>query len=89
MQPLPVGKGYFYSSAIADLVGWVKERNPTMRNDNLIVESLQSLSDEVRTLILLARKYQGKKQRISSSQPNLQDRRSHWKRSEEERQANL
>jgi hypothetical protein len=44
-------------SAIADLVGWVKECNPTMRNDNLIVESLQSLSDEVRTPILLARKY--------------------------------
>jgi hypothetical protein len=29
---------------IADLVGWVKERNPTMRNDNLIVELLLSLS---------------------------------------------
>ena len=57
MQPLPVGEGFFYSSAIADLVGWVKERNPSMRNDNLIVESLQSLSDEVRTPILLARKY--------------------------------
>ena len=44
-------------SAIADLVGWVKERNPTMRNDNLFVELLQSLSDEVRTPILLAREY--------------------------------
>jgi hypothetical protein len=31
-------------SAIADLVGWVKEHNPTMRNDNLIVELLQSLT---------------------------------------------
>ncbi|HBC43397.1 MAG TPA: hypothetical protein DCZ88_16315 [Pseudanabaena sp.] len=44
-----VGRKGFYKSAIADLVGWVKERNPTMRNDNLIVELLQSLSDEVRT----------------------------------------
>ena len=57
MQPLPVGEGSFYSSAIADLVGWVKEHNPTMRNDNLIVELLKSLSDEVRTPILLAKKY--------------------------------
>ena len=31
-------------SEIADLVGWVKERNPIMRNDKLIVELLQSLS---------------------------------------------
>lgn len=57
MQPLPVGEGSFYSSAIADLVGWVKERNPTMKSHNLIVELLQSLSDEVRTPILLVRKY--------------------------------
>jgi len=57
MQPLPLGEGSVYSSAIADLVGWVKEHNPTMRNDNLIVELLKSLSDEVRTPILLAKKY--------------------------------
>jgi len=57
MQPLPVGEVFFYSSAIADLVDWVKERNPTMRKDNLIVELLKSLSDEVRTPILLAKKY--------------------------------
>jgi len=44
-------------SEIANLVVWVKERNPTMRNYNLIAELLQSLSDEVRTPILLARKY--------------------------------
>ncbi|MEI6331572.1 MAG: hypothetical protein WCP16_20200 [Pseudanabaena sp. ELA645] len=44
MQPLPVGEGSFYSSAIADLLDWFKERNPTMRNDNLIVELLLSLS---------------------------------------------
>jgi len=44
MQPLPVGEGSVYSSAIADLVGWVKERNPTMRNDNLIINLLLSLS---------------------------------------------
>ncbi|MEI6329735.1 MAG: hypothetical protein ACOYN8_07710 [Pseudanabaena sp.] len=30
-------------SAIADRVGWVKERNSTMRNDNLIVKLLLSL----------------------------------------------
>jgi len=57
MQPLPVGEVFFYSSAIAYLEDWVKERNPTMRKDNLIVELLLSLSDEVKTLILLARKY--------------------------------
>jgi hypothetical protein len=57
MQPLPVGESFFYSSAIADLVDWVKERNPTMKSHNLIVELLQSLSDEVRTPILLVRKY--------------------------------
>ncbi len=44
MQPLPVGEVFFYSSAIADLVDWVKERNPTMRNDNLIINLLLSLS---------------------------------------------
>ena len=44
MQPLPLGEGSFYSSAIADLVDWVKERNPTMRSDNLFVELLQLLS---------------------------------------------
>ncbi|MEZ2321155.1 MAG: hypothetical protein ACBR15_19360 [Microcoleus sp.] len=26
-----------YHSAITDIAGWVKERNPTMGNDNLIV----------------------------------------------------
>ena len=31
-------------STIADLFGWVKERKATMRNDNLIVELLQSFS---------------------------------------------
>jgi len=48
---------YLIQVVIAGLVGWVKERNPTMRNDNFIVELQQSLSDEVRTPILLARKY--------------------------------
>ena len=44
MQPLPLGEGSVYSSAIADLVGWVKERNPIMRNDNLTAELLLSIS---------------------------------------------
>ena len=48
MQPLPLGKGSFYSSAIADLVDWVKESNPTMRNDNLIINLLLSLSISLR-----------------------------------------
>jgi uncharacterized protein (DUF1697 family) len=31
-------------SAIADLLGWVKERKTTTRNSNLIIELLQSFS---------------------------------------------
>ena len=38
-------------SAIADLVGWVKERNPTMRNDNFIVQLLQSLDRRSRNIL--------------------------------------
>ncbi|ELS34272.1 hypothetical protein FEV09_02890 [Pseudanabaena catenata USMAC16] len=35
---------WLLGSAIADIVRWVKDRNPTMRNDNLIVELLLYIS---------------------------------------------